>query len=84
MENNLLDSELNVQFSFSMSSQRKYQKSGLHIAAHNGQVEVIRVLIQAGADVNKEDDVRKTVLDSLKVESNFSKLVQVHNYFTKG
>lgn len=67
MENNLLDSELNVQFSFSMSSQNKHQVSGLHIAAYNGQVEVIRVLIQAGADVNKKDGVRKTALDSLTV-----------------
>ena len=35
----------------------------MHVAARNGHAEVVRLLLQEGADINTEDEERETALD---------------------
>uniref|UniRef100_A0A3P9MDA2 Ankyrin repeat domain 6b n=1 Tax=Oryzias latipes TaxID=8090 RepID=A0A3P9MDA2_ORYLA len=48
----------------------KYGRSPLHLAAHKGHLEVVRILLKAGCDLDIEDDGEQTALHRAAVVGN--------------
>ncbi|XP_034555526.1 ankyrin repeat domain-containing protein 6b isoform X2 [Notolabrus celidotus] len=57
----------------------KYGRSPLHLAAHKGHTEVVRILLKAGCDLDIQDDGEQTALHRAAVVGNsdiISSLIQ--------
>uniref|UniRef100_M3ZT44 Ankyrin repeat domain 6b n=1 Tax=Xiphophorus maculatus TaxID=8083 RepID=M3ZT44_XIPMA len=48
----------------------KYGRSPLHLAAHKGHLEVVRILLKAGCDLDIQDDGEQTALHRAAVVGN--------------
>uniref|UniRef100_A0A8C2ZUN6 Ankyrin repeat domain 6b n=1 Tax=Cyclopterus lumpus TaxID=8103 RepID=A0A8C2ZUN6_CYCLU len=48
----------------------KYGRSPLHLAAHKGHIEVVRILLKAGCDLDIQDDGEQTALQRAAVVGN--------------
>ncbi|KAF6730391.1 Ankyrin repeat domain-containing protein 6 [Oryzias melastigma] len=48
----------------------KYGRSPLHLAAHKGHLEVVRILLKAGCDLDIQDDGEQTALQRAAVVGN--------------
>ena len=49
-------------------------------AARNGNIEILNILIQAGADIGAKDDEGKTALDYAKESDNYDNLKESETY----